>query len=116
MHRLNGTYCAPMIFFTSQHSSWRGKTGKYFVLCSCFNQQLRAHHLGHHLIRYFILNEPFALPLHDPMIALEVVTFVVYDNVSDLTYHYLVNSGCPGLRKVNWYSLCRIDGLAIFNS
>ena len=37
------------------------------------------------------------------MIALEVVTFVVYDNVSDLTYHYFVNSGCPGLRKVNWY-------------
>ena len=50
------------------------------------------------------------------MIALEVVTFVVYENVSDLTYHYFVNSGCPGLRKVNWYSLCRIDGLAIFNS
>ena len=50
------------------------------------------------------------------MIALEVVTFVVYDNVNDLTYHYFVNSRCSGLRKVNWYSLCRIDGLAIFNS
>ena len=50
------------------------------------------------------------------MIALEVVTFVVYDNVRDLTYHYLVNSVCPGLRKVYWYSLCWIDGVAIFNS
>ena len=86
----------------------------YHLVVLINNQGL--HHLGHHLIRYFILNEPFALPLHDPMIALEVVTFVVYDNVSDLTYHYFVNSGCSGLRKVNWYSLFRIDGLAMFNS
>ena len=86
----------------------------YYIVVLINNQEL--HHLGHHLIRYFILNEPFALPSHDPMIALEVVTFVVYDNVSDLTYHYLVNSGCSGLSKVNWYSLFRIDGLAMFNS
>ena len=86
----------------------------YYIFVLISNQG--PHHLGHHLIRYFILNEPFALPSHDPMIALEVVTFVVYDNVSDLTYHYFVNSGCSGLRKVNWYSLFRIDGLAMFNS
>ena len=86
----------------------------YYIFVLISNQG--PHHLGHHLIRYFILNEPFALPLHDPMIALEVVTFVVYDNVSDLTYHYFVNSGCSGLRKVNWYSLFRIDGLAMYNS